>query len=893
MAAQADADDYWAQAVSLYTGYSMPSRKALFDKLKSKDGIPLMRVHLVEHKNRSVNKDDFSAVSGWHASHGEDYRLAFYTHHGSDDVRLFTADITFIRPIMGDDGMSHLLDGGATRDGGTAKGKDGEEWDDNDLWRYVSAPKSVFNALVQDHKTTHFSFGGVSVADADAVDLHSFDRAAESFDRTARFFKDQMKILAKWNEDLGGDKAAWKGESADVMRSLINTLHTNYENYVDQMGGADYSSGHVMLGSHVPSSIYADMLFQAQWDLHFEAKVMESAWANWANSGEHDPYRALLEELDELSRWIIQNNVPYVLVTEPDYTNNVYQDGADNDEDLSVHNYDATFGTAPGFTDNPGFGALDDINAWKVIGERAVTRWNNNVDGYLVEAARQSLSRLGAGWNTVSESLGVEVTTKSQTSLSQDYEKKETNSKKEAAEKSLNDANKKNQEAWQSLNDNLSDSNKNNKSLFDNLNNNLADSNNNQKQLNSSLSGLGDSFTKSLNSGAGLKLDGGGSGVTSPLSTGLGDVIKDTSNLGTGTTLPLNNPASLIANAGTGNYSTGHTSPLNLNPGFGTALPLNNPASLIANASTGNYSTGHTSPLNLNPGSLTTDNPRLDGDGNLVQTHPDGTTTVYNPDTGQLVTTDPNGHTTTTQLNPGDPVTIPDGGHVQLNPDGTLTTQNPDGTTTVFNPSNGTLQTTNPDGTHTTTTLNKPIDVPHVSSGGTNLSHGGTSPLNNGLSGGGNEYLDSDTGPDYLDYDSTPFTGGTLGGNTGGYTTSGTNTSTAPPGGTPLNPGFGAGAGGAGAGGANGERVRTVLNDSNNLSALRRNGSVASAVDGETMPFRQSGAQTTSSPMGGAPMGGMQGGQSTESGERQRTNWVDEEEDVWGTEEGGTPAVIG
>ncbi|MFE4453471.1 AAWKG family protein [Streptomyces sp. NPDC056796] len=881
MPSQADADDYWAQAVSLYTGYPMPSRNALFDKLKSKDGIPLMRVRLKEHVARSVDKDDYAASSGWHASHGEDYRLAFYTHHGKKDVSLFTADINFIRPVMDSDGNTHLMEGGATRDGGTAKGQDGEDLDDGDLWKYVSAPKSVLNALTQNYRTTHFSYGGVSVADADAVDLLSFDRMAESFDRAARFFKDQMKVLTDWNEQLGGEKAAWKGESADVVRSLIQTLSKNYENYVDQMGGAEYRSGHVMLGKHEPTSNYSDMLFQAQWDLHFEAKVMESAWLNWANSGEHDPYRALLEELDELSRWIMQNNVPYVLVSNDRHL----PPGTGDEEDLWLQNHQRNFDTAPGFTDNPGFGALDDINVWKTIGERAVARWNTNVDGYLVEAAKQSLSRIGAGWNTVSQDLGQEVTTKHQESLSQNYGKKEAASEKEAAD----EASKKSQEAWQSLNSNLADSNKNNKGLFDGLNNNLADSNNNQKQLNSSLSGLGDSvgeglnnglsglgdsFTQSLNPG-GLNLSGGGTtspldltgdGGTSPLNTGLGDTFGDF-----GATGP-----------GTGTADTG------------TTLPLNNLSGLVPNLNTGTGTSGVTTPLNPDSGSLIDGGPHLDADGNLVQTYPDGTTTVFDPDTGHLVSTAPDGHTTTTQLNPDDVITNPDGSHTQLNPDGTLTTEFENGTTTVFDPSDGTLHTTKPDGTATTAQLNKPIDLPGLTGGGSGTSYGGTSPLNNGALGGGTGYADTDT--DYLDYDSTPFSGGTLGGNIGGYGPTAANTSTSPAGGTPLNPGFGqggAGAGGAGAGGANGERVRTVLNDASGPSALRRTGSVAPGIDGEAMPFRQNGTQTTSSPMGGAPMGGAQGGQATESGERQRTNWVEEDEDVWGTEEGGTPAVIG
>ncbi|WP_455362409.1 hypothetical protein [Streptomyces sp. SYSU K21746] len=40
---------------------------------------------------------------------------------------------------------------------------------------------------------------------------------------------------------------------------------------------------------------------------------------------------------------------------------------------------------------------------------------------------------------------------------------------------------------------------------------------------------------------------------------------------------------------------------------------------------------------------------------------------------------------------------------------------------------------------------------------------------------------------------------------------------------------------------------------------------------------------------GGAPDQQTQ----TQSGERARDSWVPEDEDVWGTEEGGAPAVIG
>ena len=44
-----DADDTWAKAVSLFTGFPMPSRAALFEKLSSSDGIPLFRMGIDKH----------------------------------------------------------------------------------------------------------------------------------------------------------------------------------------------------------------------------------------------------------------------------------------------------------------------------------------------------------------------------------------------------------------------------------------------------------------------------------------------------------------------------------------------------------------------------------------------------------------------------------------------------------------------------------------------------------------------------------------------------------------------------------------------------------------------------------------------------------------------------
>ncbi|GAA3493184.1 hypothetical protein GCM10019016_002830 [Streptomyces prasinosporus] len=100
------------------------------------------------------------------------------------------------------------------------------------------------------------------------------------------------------------------------------------------------------------------------------------------------------------------------------------------------------------------------------------------------------------------------------------------------------------------------------------------------------------------------------------------------------------------------------------------------------------------------------------------------------------------------------------------------------------------------------------------------------------------------------------------------------------------------GAGGE-AGGNSGERTRTVIEPT-----VGRSGRTAAAqtVDDEEHRVVPRSTQTSSStpfmpPMG--PMGGAGDRPQTESGDRERTTWLAEDEDVWGTDEGGAPQALG
>ena len=65
-----DPDDYFAQAVTDFTGYTLPARSTLFDKLSSSSNddfgnLKLFRMDIQGIDMRSVTAADYSAIGGW------------------------------------------------------------------------------------------------------------------------------------------------------------------------------------------------------------------------------------------------------------------------------------------------------------------------------------------------------------------------------------------------------------------------------------------------------------------------------------------------------------------------------------------------------------------------------------------------------------------------------------------------------------------------------------------------------------------------------------------------------------------------------------------------------------------------------------------------------------
>jgi hypothetical protein len=106
--------------------------------------------------------------------------------------------------------------------------------------------------------------------------------------------------------------------------------------------------------------------------------------------------------------------------------------------------------------------------------------------------------------------------------------------------------------------------------------------------------------------------------------------------------------------------------------------------------------------------------------------------------------------------------------------------------------------------------------------------------------------------------------------------------------------GMGGGMGGAGGGqGGTGERTRAVLTDPAGGSTRRGRGTRSAAADEEEdVVYTRPTTSSAPYPVGG-PGGAGQNGRSTESSDRTREAWLAEDEDVWGTDDGGAPVVIG
>ncbi|KOT37765.1 hypothetical protein ADK41_19160 [Streptomyces caelestis] len=918
---EADPDDYWGRAVSLLTGYMMPKRSTLFDKLKSEGDIPLFRMGFKDMSMRPVMPEDYAAISGWMTHKGEDYDLVFYTAKGRDSVEMQRARIVFIGVLTDENGRAVLYTGPESRRTGgefTSVVEKDAQWDSAPPARYIFGGRAALEALQTGDRTTkNFAYNGLSVADVHAVDLKAFTRTAQAFDRVKSFFENQSDTLERWEKSLGDEQASWKGKAAQVFHNLIVQVRSNYADYVDQFGGKDYKAVNTTLDGYRPHSRFGDALAGAQWNLALQARVLLNAWNAWAADGKNDPHRAVLEELNEVWNWVVKNNISQVGKTE-------YHGGRSG---LST-----TYHTTEAFSQvHPKYGDLAERSTYRKIAEAAVERWNKRVEEVLEYYARDALASLNNRWLDAAAVFTQPVESTSRTSLTEAWQKEQTQLNQEKLDQTS-----------QALTESLAGLGK--------VVTDLSKGSNDQtsRALTENLAGLGKVVTDLSKGSNDFRSEQGGS---------LQSLNADPGGLVGGLPQGMDGPGSGLNGFGTGGGSVDSA-------GLPTTVPLN-PLLGIGSASSLNSAPAGTNSSLRNPDGSTT---VLNSDGSLATMHPDGGLSVFNPATGTMTMTSRDGKTSSTSLDPGVVLENPDGSTTTLNPEGKLTTMFPDGSSTVVDPSSGEAVTTRPDGSVITEFLNPSVATGPTPDDSTALPshaeisarrpdltrlndlvtstdlHGdagvgrgsmtlpaaafvadatdssftsddfATSQLNPAVSRSGDDGTLS-----YEEDDSTPYSGGALGAPPTNEWASETGL---PSGAVPLNPdlagvtdgaGGGSGSGGTGmpmmpmgmggmggpggagggGGSSNSERVRNVLTDGDGAAVRRPKPRADTAEDGEDRAYARGGRTTTSSsylPAGGQ---GTQGAQRTETSGRDRSGWEPEDGDVWGADEGGAPAVIG
>ncbi|MGA5280832.1 AAWKG family protein [Streptomyces griseoincarnatus] len=756
--------DVWASLVTHITGYPVPDRSTIFDTLRSDHGGKLFRMDIRDRGLGAFVQD----ASGFLRNTGEDYDIWFFDSGKRTQIK--QARIVFEGRVRAGDELIFADPG--TDDVANASVREGNEFKDYNkdemstvaLARYMNGPRTALLEL-RGGNTGNARFSNLGVAEDAAVDLKSFDTTGQSFDFAAQFFRDQGPKIKEWEDALGREDATWKGEAAEVFRSLLTKIRENYDAYIETFDETP-STGE---GDGTGKTVYSRALSQARQALENAADKLLDAWITWANSDYYDPHRVLRYVLDDLALWVDAHNVANtdIKTTYSAYSSSTYHDPKE------------------GFSQNhPEYGDLTDIANWAKVGDKAVQIWSRGVDEYLVKPARSVQSTLNNTFLDLSGDFTENVPKpKSTSTASQEYEER----KAEEAQDEINRQNEENKRYQDELREEQNRQREEDRRYQDELReeqnrqreedkraqdelreeqnrqreedkryqDELREEQNRQREedrryqdelraeqekqadeaqeqlrtfndrTTTDLDGLDDVLnrnvpvTESLGDVGGI--NGGGGGGDGSLTQNLGALgdannavneslagLGDTGGTGGGDQRTAVPPTANLGSLG------------GLNPGGGTRTPSDRTTGLVG--------------------------------GDPVARFPDGSSTRFDPDTGLLTTTGPDGTTTTTDLGNGLQVTNPDGSVTSLTDDGKLTTTFPDGRTETIDPSTGQAVTTNPDGTTTTTDLGSLGGLNSGAGGGVlDTPTGGTTQLTGGeltsrFPDGSSTSFDPDTG---------------------------------------------------------------------------------------------------------------------------------------------------
>ncbi|MFB8754505.1 AAWKG family protein [Streptomyces nigra] len=720
--------DTWATLVTHITGYPVPDRNTIFDSLRSEHGGKLFRMDIKERSLSLLVKD-----SGFLTNKGEDYDIWFFDSGKKRSI--MQARIVFEGRVKA--GEEIIFASPGSDNVHDAQVREGNEFTDYNkdkmstipLARYMNGPRAALLALLGGN-TADARFSNLGVPGADVVDLNSFNTTGESFDFAAKFFRDHAVVLKDWEDRFGRDDASWKGEAAEVFRSLLKKIRENYDNYVETFDESPTA------GEGTGGTVYSRALSLGRKYLEDAANKLLEAWLAWAKSPYYDPHQVLRYVLDDLAQWVDANNV------------------AKTDIKSYTTRYSTTVSHSPqaGFTQvHPEYGDLTDIANWAKVGDAAVKIWSQGVNEYLGKPAAEVQSNLNNHFLDLGGDFSGNVPKpKSTSTASEEYEEKKAKEEQEEINRQ-NEENRRYQDELRAeqerqreedrkyqdelreeqnrqreedkkyqdeLREEQNRQREEDKRLQDELRNEQNQQREEDKKYQDELreeqrreqeeaKRLAEEQAKAMEESLGGINDP--NSVTQQSLDGLDDLLNQNDPV----TESLGDLGDVNAQGGdqeafTSTPPPGITNLGNLgavNTGAGGSNNATNANNAVDDAITQNL--GNLGGLNAGGGPVKTPGggtTQLD-DGKLTTDFPDGSSTSFDPDSGVLTTTHPDGSVTTQDLGDGTRVTNPDGSVTSLGDDGRLTTTFPDGSVQTVDPSTGQVTTTDPDGTTTTQDL--------------------------------------------------------------------------------------------------------------------------------------------------------------------------------------------
>ncbi|MFF0690705.1 AAWKG family protein [Streptomyces albogriseolus] len=432
-------DDYWKKAVDLLTGYVLPERKTLFDTLKGNDGIPMIHVR-VEDEGGPGYSSGFLSSGGW-GTHNTNYTIPYYQPAGNDTsvsegsyLYRYRVYITFLAtpaaaPPSGEDVIAKfektskvLMDKGGSNSEGEKL-----DWDTSALVQYIYGSKAALDQLTMWPYSTHgFENRGIKVGDGTYVDLLTFTKTAQAFDRVVKFFEDSAVTIGAWDtENIGEGSDSWDGTSAAVFKALIHKLARNYEGYADQIDGKGSEGSAVTIDTVTVSSEPARALAAAQSVVLEQAQNLRDAWVAWR--AESNPQRWLYDMLQDARFNLIDNQ----------FANTDFETVSSGSGPYTTwHNY--VVSTA-GFRNEivigeKSYGRPSDMTTWKAIAEEAVRRWEQSVQDWLSTKGAEAIVAVNKAFKEAEKAFDTSITDRDDRPLSEIAAKEEATAEKKKAE---------------------------------------------------------------------------------------------------------------------------------------------------------------------------------------------------------------------------------------------------------------------------------------------------------------------------------------------------------------------------------------------------------------------------------------------------------------------------